>query len=765
MRSPRTKGSTFGFPAAAGMHVARRVVRQAAGRAGRGPAAGAERVRVRVGRSRRSSPSGPDGPAVESVADRADRTPRRAPAIPPSRRADLHLPSRQAERRGGRAPGPSCESLARRAYRRPVERVAICRRCSASTTSGRSEAELRARHPARQSSACWSIPTSCSASSATRRRRRGARSTASAISSSRRGCRSSCGAAFRTTSCSTSRSAAGSGSRRCSSSRCGACWPTPIGGARRQLRQPVAVAPHAAGSVAESGSVPRVRREPARRVPAARRGCSSPASSPEDRSVVDLLTADYTFLNERLARHYGDPRRVRQSLPPGHAGPTRSRRAARAGQHPDGDVVRQRGPRRCCAATGCSRTCSARRRRRRRPTCPALAEKRRGRPAAHRSASASSSIARIPRAPPAIVRDGSARLRARELRRDRAVADDSDAGAPIDASGALPDGTTFEGVAGPAAAIWLSHREQFVGTVTDKLLTYALGRGVEYLRPAGDSPIARGRRRRRLPLVGDHSRHREERAVSDAEGRIMIVTKKALDRADGAARPRRDAGAAAARQHGAGVLRAWRRRAARPGQPPRRRLRAERHPDGALDAAGGRRRLRAHARSCEPLAPVPRAHAWSSAACTNGQVTAVVGRARPGQHQVPDRRCRRSSPQGADLAAGVSHGSVGRRRSSAGRRSWGRSSWRSSRPRPGPATSASAAPTPTPSPGASATTPLPMEHNPRAVFERLFGDGGSTDPRGAAARGLRSNRSILDSVTEKVADSERDARGRATARS
>ena len=27
----------------------------------------------------------------------------------------------------------------------------------------------------------------------------------------------------------------------------------------------------------------------------------------EDRSVLDLLTADYTFVNERLARHYGIP--------------------------------------------------------------------------------------------------------------------------------------------------------------------------------------------------------------------------------------------------------------------------------------------------------------------------------------------------------------------------------------------------------------------------------------------------------------------------
>ena len=43
------------------------------------------------------------------------------------------------------------------------------------------------------------------------------------------------------------------------------------------------------------------------------------------------------------------------------------------------------------------------------------------------------------------------------------------------------------------------------------------------------------------------------------------------------------------------------------------------------------------------------------------------------------------------------------------------------------------------------TTPLPMQTNPRVVFERLFGDGGSPEQRVAQAR---ADRSILDSVTE-----------------
>ena len=43
-----------------------------------------------------------------------------------------------------------------------------------------------------------------------------------------------------------------------------------------------------------------------------------------------------------------------------------------------------------------------------------------------------------------------------------------------------------------------------------------------------------------------------------------------------------------------------------------------------------------------------------------------------------------------------------------------------------------------------------MESSPRAVFERLFGDGTSTDPAARRAR-MERDRSILDAVTAKVA--------------
>ena len=59
-----------------------------------------------------------------------------------------------------------------------------------------------------------------------------------------------------------------------------------------------------------------------------------------------------------------------------------------------------------------------------------------------------------------------------------------DAGQPIDASGQLADGTKVDGVVGAAAGA-AARPEVFVGTMTEKLLTYALGRGLGVLRHAG----------------------------------------------------------------------------------------------------------------------------------------------------------------------------------------------------------------------------------------------------------------------------------------
>ena len=59
-----------------------------------------------------------------------------------------------------------------------------------------------------------------------------------------------------------------------------------------------------------------------------------------------------------------------------------------------------------------------------------------------------------------------------------------DDGVPVEASGALPDGTLVEGPLG-LQTVLLARRDEFVETLADKLLTYALGRGLEsYDRPA-----------------------------------------------------------------------------------------------------------------------------------------------------------------------------------------------------------------------------------------------------------------------------------------
>ena len=95
----------------------------------------------------------------------------------------------------------------------------------------------------------------------------------------------------------------------------------------------------------------------------------------EDRSVLDLLRADYTFVNERVARHYGIHGRLRQPVPPRAAAATPPSAAAcsRTGRFWRRRPIRN-GRRRCCAASTSSTTSSACRCRRRPPAwtrrCP-----------------------------------------------------------------------------------------------------------------------------------------------------------------------------------------------------------------------------------------------------------------------------------------------------------------------------------------------------------------------------------------------------------
>ena len=125
-----------------------------------------------------------------------------------------------------------------------------------------------------------------------------------------------------------------------------------------------------------------------------------------------------------------------------------------------------------------------------------------------------------------------------------------DAGDEVNAEGAMADGQRAVGVAGLRAAL-LKHPDVFVGTLTEKLMTYALGRGLQHY----DMPVVRGivarRRAAGQPVLGAGDGHREERAVPDAaqvgrravpaesrrsdagksaRGVVMFVTKRSLSR-------------------------------------------------------------------------------------------------------------------------------------------------------------------------------------------------------------------------------------------
>jgi hypothetical protein len=203
----------------------------------------------------------------------------------------------------------------------------------------------------------------------------------------------------------------------------------------------------------------------------------------DDRSVPELLTADYTFLNERLARHYGVP---------GVQG-TRFRRVTLAGA--------QRGG---LLGHGSLLTVTSYPNR----TSPVL-----------RGKWLLENILGTPPPPPPpdvpALRDKgengrpqSVRERLEDHRRNPTCAAchaqmdplgfaldhfdavgkwrEADEGTAVDASGTLPDGSTFRGLDG-LRTLLDSRREQFVATVTEKLLAYALGRGLE----AYDMPAVR----------------------------------------------------------------------------------------------------------------------------------------------------------------------------------------------------------------------------------------------------------------------------------
>jgi mono/diheme cytochrome c family protein len=203
----------------------------------------------------------------------------------------------------------------------------------------------------------------------------------------------------------------------------------------------------------------------------------------EDRSVLDLLKANYTFVNERLARHYGIP----------HVYGSRFRRVTLDKDSDRGGLLRH----------GSILTVTSYATR----TSPVL-----------RGKWILENLLGVPPPPPLPdvpalkdnTVDGSLTVRKRlaEHRRDPACASchnlmdplglslekfdavgrrrTVESGIPIDASGGFPDGGAFSDVQGLEAAL-LRRPELFVGTVAEKLLTYASGRGMEYY----DAPAVR----------------------------------------------------------------------------------------------------------------------------------------------------------------------------------------------------------------------------------------------------------------------------------
>ena len=162
----------------------------------------------------------------------------------------------------------------------------------------------------------------------------------------------------------------------------------------------------------------------------------------------------------------------------------------------------------------------------------------------------------------------------------------TDDGARIDPSGTLFNGANLDGVVGLRQAL-VARPEIFVGVMTEKMLTYALGRGLEYYdMPAVRKIVqdAKGQDFRFSSIVLGIA---QERAVSDEGGEVSVYHQKAPFSPNVSPRRGRDALAAAARLDGAGPDAAGEDRRQSAGAPGIL-LHAPRRGDGELDAGRGR---------------------------------------------------------------------------------------------------------------------------------------------------------------------------------
>ena len=195
----------------------------------------------------------------------------------------------------------------------------------------------------------------------------------------------------------------------------------------------------------------------------------------EDRSVAELVAADYTFVNERLAKHYGipniyGPRFRRVNFADGVRGGLLGQASILAvTSYPNRTSVTLRGRWLLANLLGVPPPPPP-------PNVPALKDpgqdgqprSLRERMEIHRQSAVCASCHQ--RMDPL----GFSLENFDALGKWRTESD----GAPIDAAASLPDGTHFEGVAG-LRQLMASHKEDFVRTFTEKLLAYAIGRGIE----------------------------------------------------------------------------------------------------------------------------------------------------------------------------------------------------------------------------------------------------------------------------------------------
>ncbi len=92
---------------------------------------------------------------------------------------------------------------------------------------------------------------------------------------------------------------------------------------------------------------------------------------------------------------------------------------------------------------------------------------------------------------------------------------DTEDGVPIDPSSTLVDGTRISGPDG-FRELLIARKDQFVSTVVEKLLAYATGRAVEYLRPADRQAAGARLGEGRVQVVDPDSRRGEQPALPDA---------------------------------------------------------------------------------------------------------------------------------------------------------------------------------------------------------------------------------------------------------